>query len=66
LADRSAAGWTSGLGVPVVPYADAPFAPAFTSQQELEVLKAQADQFQGVLENLNKRIAELESEAEKK
>ena len=59
-------GWAGSWGVAHLPYAGAPFNPNVTRQEELEALKAQAEQFQGVLKNLNERIAELESEAEGK
>lgn len=39
----------------------APFAPPLTQEQEIEALKAQAEHFQGVLDQINKRLQELES-----
>lgn len=59
-------GLAGASGVLPAPYAGVPFYPSITPQMELESLKAQAEQFQGVLKNLNERIAELESEAEGK
>ena len=53
-------------GLAPMPYAPAPFYSEATPQQELEALKAQAEQFQGVLKNLNDRIAEIKSETEGK
>lgn len=38
---------------------------AMTRQQEVDVLKQQADQAAGVLERLRQRISELEAGAEK-
>jgi len=53
-------------GAAPLPYTGSTFYPNVTPKQELEALKAQAEQFQGVLKNLNEQIAELESEAEGK
>jgi len=41
----------------------APFAPAVTREQELAAMKGQTEYFQGALEDIQKRIAELESQA---
>jgi len=46
------------------PYAS-PFAPTMTREQELDVLKGQAEYFEDALEGINKRIKELEKEAGK-
>lgn len=43
-----------------MPYA-APFAPAATAQQELDVLKGQAEYFEDALEGIKKRIEELQA-----
>ena len=59
-------GWAGPWGAAPSPYASAPFNPNVTPQDELEALKAQAEQFQTVLKNLNERIAEITSEAEGK
>ena len=48
-----------------MPYAY-PYAPAMTSEQESDMLKAQAADLQSSLEDINKRIGELESAAKKK
>ena len=41
----------------------APFAPFMTKEQELEVLRNQAKAFERALEDLNRRIREVESRA---
>jgi hypothetical protein len=46
------------------PYA-APFGPAGTRKQELEFLKGQSEYYEGILNDIRKRIGELEAEAEK-
>jgi len=45
-----------------IPY---PYGPGITSEQETEVLKAQAEELQSSLEDINKRISELESSTKK-
>ncbi len=55
------------LGVPgagSAPYAT-PFAPAMTHQQELDMLKGQAEYFEDALDGIKKRIEELAAKAEK-
>ena len=57
-------GWQrAGAGVPVFGapggYAG-PFGPAVTEQQELDALKGQADFFQNALEEIRKRLDELQ------
>jgi len=47
------------------PYA-APYAPAIPREQEIELLKGQAEYFEDALEGINKRIRELESKAKEK
>jgi len=54
---------------PAAPYAapyPAPYAPTVTREQELDVLKGQAEYFEDALEGIKKRIEELESKAEAK
>ena len=48
-----------------MPYAY-PYAPVMSSEQEADMLKAQAEDMQSSLEDINKRISELESSAKKK
>ena len=48
-----------------VPYA-APFNAAPTQQQELDMLKGQAEYFEDTLEGIKKRIAELEVKSKEK
>jgi hypothetical protein len=43
------------------PYAAAPYAAPVSQEQELASLQAQADYFGGALDEIRKRIAELES-----
>jgi len=63
---RAATGWPAfGYVVPpVVPYA-APSAPAMSVEQQLDVLKGQAEYFEDALEGIRKRIAELEAREKK-
>lgn len=60
------AGWGPAAGYPAYWAPDAQPAPQISAEQELEALKAQAEQFQGTLENINKRIGELESSRKEK
>ena len=58
-------GWQrAGMGGPgfagASPYA-APFAPTVTQQQELDMLKGQAEYFEDALDGIKKRIVELEA-----
>ena len=63
-------GWQrAGYGLPAwggavspYPYGAAPFAPALTSQQELDGLKGQAEYLEDTLDGIKKRIEELESQ----
>jgi hypothetical protein len=49
------------------PYgAYSPYPQTMTADQEAEMLKAQAEELKGGLEEINRRISELESEAAKK
>ena len=50
--------------VPSAPYG-APYAPQMPQEQELEVLKSQAEYFQNALEEIQKRVEELNAESEK-
>ena len=53
-------GWQrAAMGYPVAPY-PAPFAPDMSAEEELSVLKSQADSFQDALEEIRKRIEELQ------
>ncbi|MCK4597197.1 DUF5320 domain-containing protein [bacterium] len=61
----SAAGFPGGApyGVGMSPYQPfgEPYAPQMTSEQELEGLKGQAKYFDDALQDINKRIQELEA-----
>lgn len=43
-----------------------PFAPTMTREQQLDLLKGQAEYFEDALDGIKKRIDELESQAEQK
>jgi hypothetical protein len=64
---RAGYGWPAWGGV-AGPYAygGAPFAPTITVEQELAGLKQQADYFQDALDEIKKRIEELESQKAEK
>lgn len=49
---------------PVVPYV-APVAPAMTGQQEVDILKSQAEYLENSLKEVKERLSEIESEAKK-
>jgi len=56
------AGWAPyGMGAPPYLPFGGPQAPQMTSQQELEVLKGQAKYFEDALQEINKRVQELET-----
>ncbi len=69
-------GWRAGYGAPPYgtavgappyapaygPYAATPYAPAMPPQAELDALKTQADYFTKALEEIRKRIDELQAE----
>ena len=61
-------GW-AGYGYPAWGGAAAPYfsagVPQVTAQQELDGLKQQADYFKDALDEINKRIGQLEAESEK-
>jgi hypothetical protein len=67
-------GWArAGYGYPVWGPAVGPYeaypnpvAPTVTAQQELDALKQQAEYFQDTLDEIKKRIGELEAESKKK
>ena len=63
---RAAAGWPA-FGGPVPGYVPqpTPFGPAMTQQQELDLLKGQAEYFEDALDGIRKRIEELEATTEK-
>jgi hypothetical protein len=48
----------------VAPYTP-PYAPTVTKEQELDALKAQADYFENALDEIKKRVEELDAESEK-
>lgn len=48
-----------------LPYNTPAFAPGMTKEQELDMLKGQAEYFEDTLEGIKKRIGELETKAEK-
>jgi hypothetical protein len=63
---RAAYGYPAFAGVPYgAPYA-APYAPTVTREQEVEMLKGQAEYFEDALDGIKKRIEELESKAKEK
>jgi len=47
-----------------VPYG-APVAPAMTGQQEVDILKSQAEYLENSLKEIKERLSEIESEAKK-
>jgi hypothetical protein len=55
-------GWPvfGGVVPPVVPYA-APSAPTMSTEQQLDVLKGQAEYFEDALEGIRKQIEELQA-----
>jgi len=59
---RAASGWPA-FGGPTPGYAPqpAPFSPAISHQQELDLLKGQAEYFEDALDGIKKRIEELEA-----
>ena len=57
---RAAVGWPYPGG-----YAG-PFAPTASKEQQLEVLKGQAEYLQDALDGINKRIEELQAQSEKR
>ena len=58
------AGWLPAYGQPpVAPYGGAPYGPAPTPGDEAELLKAQAEYFEGALNDIKTRLAELERKA---
>jgi hypothetical protein len=63
---RAGYGWPAWGGV-VNPYAysGAPLAPTITAEQELAGLKQQAEYFQDALDEINKRMEQLEAESKK-
>jgi hypothetical protein len=64
---RAGYGWPAwgAAGYPYAPYTE-PFAPTMTAEQELAGLKQQADYFQDALDEIKKRIEELESQKSSK
>ncbi len=54
-------GWARNGGAGTVPF-ERPFAAASTKEQELDMLKRQAEQMGETLTNINKRIQELDGE----
>jgi hypothetical protein len=60
---RAGVGWPAHGGVP--PYPGAYVAPAAGRDQELELLKGQADYLKDTLDGIRKRIEELEAKAQK-
>lgn len=63
------AGWGPGYGAaygppPAGAYAAQPYAPPVSREAELETLRSQADYFSGALEEIRKRIDELEAAAD--
>ena len=59
-------GWARFGGYAAYPYTPtAPYFPQAAPEQELDILKRQAEYFQDALENINKRITEMEKETQK-
>ena len=54
----------AAYGAPFAPQA-APFAPQMTKQQELDMLKGQAEYFEDALDGIKKRLQELETGEQK-
>ena len=63
---RAAAGYGAFGGAPYAAPYGAPPAPTMTSQQEVEMLKGQAEYFEDALDGIKKRIEELETKAKEK
>jgi hypothetical protein len=63
---RAGYGWPAwgGAAYPYAPY-PAPLEPTATAEQELAGLKQQAEYFQDALDEINKRIEQLEAESKK-
>lgn len=59
---RAAAGWPSFA--PRGAYYDAPFSSAATREQQLDVLKGQAEYFKDTLDGIRKQIEELEAKSQ--
>ena len=66
-------GWQrAGFGMPALasppayplPYSSPTFAPGMNKEQELDMLKGQAEYFEDTLEGIKKRIGQLETKAE--
>jgi len=66
------AGWAPAWGTPPytgAAYGAAPYTPQMpqmTGEQELDMLKTQAEQFKGALDEIQKRIGELEAAGKQK
>lgn len=60
--------WARSVGVPyaMAPYGAQPYIPQSNPEQELGFLKDQAEYFQNALEDINKRITELEKDVKSK
>ncbi|MBN1350825.1 DUF5320 domain-containing protein [candidate division KSB1 bacterium] len=54
-------GWMRFATSPTAPYAPQAYAPQMTAEQEIDYLKNQAEYFQKGLEEIKKRIDELET-----
>jgi len=63
---RAAYGYPAFGGAPYAPPYAAPYAPAVSPEQEIEMLKGQAEYFEDALNGIKKRIGELESKAKEK
>jgi hypothetical protein len=61
-------GWAPAWGAPYGPYAPAygaPYAPSYGPEDEVTALKDQAKYFEEALQDIKKRIEEIESSAKK-
>jgi hypothetical protein len=60
---RAAYGYPAFGGVPYSAPVAAPYPPVMAREQEVEMLKGQAEYFEDALDGIKKRIEELESKA---
>lgn len=63
---RAATGYPAFGGAVAAAAPPAPFAPTLSAEQEVDALKNQAEYFQDALDNIRKRIEELEAGEKKK
>ena len=63
---RAGYGYPASGGVPYGAPSAAPYAPTVTREQEVEMLKGQAEYFEDALDGIKKRIEELAAKAKEK